>query len=115
MDSLHRVVSLGYNGFPRGVVDDYRLHNHDLKYKIMVHCERNALLFAPRLTEGCTLYTWPFMSCTPCAAMVIQAGIRRCVAPVPSPDKGERWGADFVVAKQLFEEAGVVLEEVEDA
>jgi hypothetical protein len=42
--------------------------------------------------------------------MVIQAGIKRCVAP-PIPDslKG-RWGEDVLLTEQIFKEAGVVLD-----
>ena len=37
-----RVVSLRYNGFPQRIADsDERLNNRDLKYKIIIHCERN--------------------------------------------------------------------------
>src|SRR3989344_2191240 len=53
VDPNNRVVSLGYNGFPRGVNDlPERLSNRELKYKIIVHCERNALLFARESVRG---------------------------------------------------------------
>ena len=106
-DSLNRLVSIGYNGFPIGVEDSSkRLDNRELKYKMIVHCERNAMLFAKRDLAGCTLYTWPFMSCGPCAGMVIQAGIKRCVAPY---DDNPRWREDFKITEQMFKEAGVEL------
>jgi dCMP deaminase len=104
----NRVVSLGFNGLPRGVEDtEERLHNRDLKYKIIVHCERNAVLLAGRPVEGCTLYTWPFSSCSTCASMMIQAGIKRHVAPPCPEDKKERWAPDLDLAISLYEEAGV--------
>ena len=113
VDDKRRIVSVGYNGFPRGVIDTpERYADRDLKYKMTVHCERNALLFAGRSCEGCTLYTWPFMSCAPCAAMVIQAGIARCVAPVLPDYLRERWAEDLKVARWMFCEAGVELIEV---
>ena len=104
-----RVVSVGYNGFAKGVDDTpERYNDRDLKYKMIVHCERNAILFAKRDLAGCTLYTWPFMSCSVCAAMVIQAGIKRCVAPPVPPHLLERWGHDMnVLATTMFNEAGV--------
>lgn len=105
VDPNNRVVSLGYNGFPRGVNDSpERLENREMKYKLIVHCERNALLFARESVVGCRLYTWPFMSCAPCAAMVIQAGITEVVAPVSN---NQRWIEDFKLAQILFSEAGV--------
>jgi dCMP deaminase len=101
------VVSLGYNGFARGVEDTpERWNNRELKYPLVVHCERNAIIFAKRDLSGCTLYTWPLMSCSPCAGMVVQAGITRCVAP---ENDNPRWQADFVLSKQQFAEAGVQL------
>ncbi len=99
------VVSMGYNGFAQGVDDsDERLNNRELKYKLVVHCERNAIIFAQRDLSGCTLYTWPFMSCAPCAGMVIQAGITRVVAP---QNDNPRWVADFELSRQMFNEAKV--------
>lgn len=105
VDSNNRVVSIGYNGFPRGINDSQeRLENREIKYKIIVHCERNALLFAREPVAKCRLYTWPFMSCTPCAAMVIQAGIVEVIAPVSD---NSRWIEDFKLAEKLFDEAEV--------
>ncbi|OHA50343.1 MAG: hypothetical protein A3A80_00620 [Candidatus Terrybacteria bacterium RIFCSPLOWO2_01_FULL_44_24] len=105
IDPNNRIVSIGYNGFPRGVKDlPERLENRETKYKIIVHCERNAVLFAHGPVVGCRLYTWPFMSCAPCAAMMIQAGIVEVIAPVSD---NSRWIDDFHLAQILFSEAGV--------
>jgi len=102
------VVSLGYNGFAPGIGDDAsRYENRDLKYKLVVHCEMNAMLSANRPLKGCTLYTWPFMSCSNCAKHVIKAGIKRCVAPRIPEDKRERWAEDMALSEMQFQEAGV--------
>lgn len=102
-----RVISVGYNGMPIGVEDTpERYNNRELKYKMIVHCERNALLFAKSPLQDTTLYTYPFMSCATCAGMVIQAGIKRCVAP---RNDNPRWQADFALTEQMFREAGVEL------
>ena len=99
------VVSMGYNGFARGVDDaPERYSNREIKYSMVVHCEANAIIFAHRNIAGCTLYTHPFMSCSRCAAMVIQAGIKRVVAPF---SQNERWIADFKLSTEQFDEAGV--------
>jgi dCMP deaminase len=111
VDSKQRLVSVGYNGFPRGVDDSpERLNNRDIKLQLIVHCEVNAILFAPRSLEGCTLYTWPFMSCSRCAVQVIQAGIKRCVAPPIPENKAANWAKDMGVARALFREAGIQLD-----
>lgn len=111
VDPRRRVVSVGYNGFARGVEDTpERYADRETKYKLIVHCERNALLFAGRDLKGCTLYTWPFMSCATCAAVVIQSGITRCVAPPIPEHLRERWEVDMDLARQQFHEAGVMLD-----
>lgn len=52
------IVATGYNGFARGVKDSReRYANRELKYKMIVHCERNAIIYARRDLTGCTLYT----------------------------------------------------------
>lgn len=107
VDDARRVVSLGFNGLPRGVFDmPERLTDRDLKYKMIVHAERNAIIFAGRPVTGCTLYTVPFMPCAQCAGMIIQSGIRRVITPEV---KNERWEADFALTRQMFHEAGVQL------
>lgn len=101
------VISMGYNGFASGVHDtEERLNNREIKYKMVVHCERNAIIYARQDLRCCTLYTWPFMTCAPCAAMVIQAGINRVVAPFSA---NERWAEDFQIANTMYTEAGVTL------
>jgi dCMP deaminase len=105
VDAKKRVVSLGYNGLAQGVDDSLeRLNNRDLKYKMFVHCERNAIIFAKQPLDGCALYTWPFLSCAACAAMVIQTGITRVVAPF---SENPRWIEEFKLSMEQFNEAGV--------
>jgi len=106
VDSDRRVTSVGYNGFPKYVRDDVgRYANRELKLKMIVHAERNALLFAHD-TVSRTLYTWPFMPCSVCAGMIIQAGVMRVVAP-QLPNEMNRWKEDIEIARVMFEEADV--------
>lgn len=105
VDPQRRIVSTGYNGLPQGVEDtDERLNNREIKYSMIIHGERNALLFAGRSVAGCTLYTIPFLPCAACASMVIQAGIKRVVSPYSD---NPRWVENFKLTEQLFTEAGV--------
>lgn len=107
VDSKKRIVSVGYNGLPMGVKDtEERLHNRELKYKLIVHAERNALLFSNSSVENCTIYTWPFMPCSSCAALIIQSGISNVVS---LNSKNPRWLEEFELSKQLFKESGVDL------
>lgn len=103
--SSQRVISLGFNGFPRGVKDtEERLILRETKYDLIIHAEMNALQFAERSVMGCTLYVYPFPPCIRCAVMLIQAGIKRIVAPSSWP---ERWNASMQHAFEIFDEAGV--------
>jgi dCMP deaminase len=115
VDPDGRVVSQGYNGFAKGVDDSpERYADRELKYRMVVHCEINAILFAERdRLMGATLYTHPFCSCSRCATQVIQAGIVRCVAPPLPAHLEERWGEDIKLSRQMFEEAGVQLDIVD--
>jgi dCMP deaminase len=107
IDEKRRIVSIGYNGFARGVEDTIeRLEDRELKYRMIIHAERNALMFANRSVDGCTLYTWPFQPCTVCAALVIQSGIKRVVAPT---SLNPRWMDDFKLSSALFGEANVTV------
>lgn len=111
VDKDNRPVSFGFNGLPKGVIDSpERLNNRDVKYKMIVHAERNALLFAKTNLDECTLYTWPLQPCAACTAMIIQSGIKRVVSQYQN---NERWLADFALSMEMFSEAGVTLELVE--
>jgi dCMP deaminase len=105
--SNKRIVSTGFNGFPAGVEDSAeRLTNREIKYEMVVHAELNALLFAGSSAHGGTLYVYPLAPCARCAVTIIQAGIKRIVAPKPD-FTNDRWGQTLKVAEQLFLEAGL--------
>lgn len=98
----HRPVSFGFNGLPQGVDDSpERYADRDLKLKLIVHAELNALVFAGERARGCTLYTWPFMPCCRCAGLVIQHGIKRVVAPVTPVALAERWAEELELTRLL--------------
>ena len=100
------IASVGYNGFPRGVIDDdARLNDRPYKYAMTVHAEANAILSANERIDGCTLYVTPLTPCSSCASMIIQSGITRVVAYMPH--QPEHWADSFAIARMMFEEAGV--------
>lgn len=103
----NKIVSVGYNGFARGVDDDPgRLHDREMKYKLMVHAEPNAILTAKQDLTGCTIYTVPFMPCHACASLIVQAGITKVVTYF---DTNPRWAESFKLTSSIFEEADVKL------
>ena len=107
IDAKNRVVSLGYNGFPRAVCDsDEALFDRDEKLRRTIHAEKNAILFARRDLTGATLYVTHY-PCSQCAAFIVQAGIKQVVTRPPAPDFFERWKGDIEEAKRIFADAGV--------
>jgi dCMP deaminase len=110
VDQKRRVVSLGYNGFPKGISDDKRLDKRETKYKMVVHAECNALLFSAKDLAGCTIYTHPFMPCPTCAGMIIQSGITKVIS---LESKNLRWQEEFETSRKMFKEAGIDLLEYE--
>ena len=107
VDPRHRIVGVGFNGFPAGVNDSQeRLNNRDVKLLITQHAERNALAFSTQDVAGCAAYTGPLPPCAQCAGALIQAGITRVVSCSPS-ESMDRWARDFSLAKEMYQEAGV--------
>lgn len=101
------VVSLGFNGHPSGVEDSIaRLHDREMKYKTIIHAELNAILSAHQPLAGCTLYVVPFMPCSNCGAVIVQAGIKRVVT---FENNNERWAESFEITRTIFAEAGIDL------
>ena len=124
------IRSTGFNGLPRGIADtEDRLQDRDLKLKIIVHAEMNAILNAARFgvsLKGCTLYlaatdntgeVWGGPPCTRCTVEVIQSGISRIIS-FPKKSIPSRWHEDLLVANSLIQEAGIsyleVLAEIDD-
>jgi dCMP deaminase len=89
-----RVVSTGYNGFPKNISDDFeRLMDREKKYEITVHAEVNAYV--------------TFSPCSHCAAVLINAGIQE-VYVVGGSIIPDRWLSNFITASNLLAEAGVL-------
>jgi dCMP deaminase len=106
-DEDNRIISVGYNGFPRDIVDyQEALDDRELKYQIIIHAEINAIMFASRSLKDCVLYTYPFEPCCKCASVVIQSGIKRVVS---YPNREDRWESSFQISRKLFQESGVEL------
>lgn len=110
VDDKNRIVSLGYNGPPRGVEDDPSI-DRDKKLKRTIHAETNAVLFARDSLSGTSLYV-THHPCGPCAAIIAQAGIRRVFIPGTGPKLSEAWEDHMREALWIFDQAGVELQEV---
>ena len=110
-----RVISTGYNGFPKNISDNFdRLLDLEKKYEITVHAEVNAVTTAALhgvSTEGSIAYV-SFSPCSRCAAVLINAGISEVYVTGGSiiPD---RWLSNFITASTLLAEAGVGYEVID--
>ena len=110
-----RVISTGYNGFPKNISDNFdRLLDREKKYEITVHAEVNAVTTAALhgvSTEGSIAYV-SFSPCSRCAAVLINAGISEVYVTGGSiiPD---RWLSNFITASTLLAEAGVSYEVID--
>ena len=104
-----QVLSQGFNGFPRGLKDDFtRLHDRETKYKFVVHAEMNAIYNATyngTSLDGATLYVYGLPICSECAKGVIQVGIKRVVMPNQKVDG--KWLGSWMQSEAFFDEAGV--------
>ena len=104
-----QVLSQGYNGFPRGIVDTKpRYENRETKYELVVHAEMNVIYnasYSGVSLDGSTLYVYGLPVCGDCAKGVIQVGIKRVV--MPKQEIPPSWVDSCNRTFQLFKEAGV--------
>jgi dCMP deaminase len=101
------IVSSGYNGLPNTIMSGYEsslLEDREKKYQIINHAEINAVLFAKGNLKNCCVYTYPLFSCSRCASMLLQAGIKRFVSIKldESSDKYDRWKDSWELSNELF-------------
>ena len=108
----HKIMSMGYNGFPKGCSDDefpWNREGEDNKYFYSTHSELNAILnYRGGSLEGSTIYVTLF-PCNECAKAIIQAGIREIVY---DSDKYEHTMA-VMASKKMLKSAGVILRKYE--
>lgn len=84
VNAENRIVSMGYNGMPRGCDDDTYPWERDgdvldTKYAFVCHAELNAILNASLGDlRGCRVYTTLF-PCNECTKAIIQKGISEVI------------------------------------
>ena len=108
----HKILSMGYNGFPLGCSDDeftWSREGEDNKYYYSTHSELNAILnYRGGSLEGATIYVTLF-PCNECAKAIIQTGIREVVY---DSDKYEHTQS-VIASKKMLKAAGVTLRRYE--
>lgn len=106
----NRILSTGYNGFPKGCSDDEFPWNRDeklgeTKYNFVVHAELNAILNAGgKSLVGSRIFVSLF-PCHECAKAIIQSGVKEVVY---LSDKYNGTVSDNA-SKRMLQSAGVKL------
>ncbi len=117
----NEVVSMGFNGLPRGMREKKAYQQRPLKYWVTVHAERNAVYNAARIgarLSGTRMYT-QFCPCADCAQAVIQSDIKEIIVctkwdsvidKLPKDTSAiaeNRWRESCKVARMMLRESGV--------
>lgn len=103
-NKTRKVVSAGYNGFPRNVDDSKLPQTRPDKYQYVVHAELNAILHARQDLTGCSLYVSVF-PCADCMKAIIQTGIKTVV--YLNELSGDNWVKSKAATLKLAELAGI--------
>ena len=104
----NKILSMGYNGFPKGCSDDEFPWNREgdplnNKYFYTTHSELNAILnYRGDSLEGAKIYVTLF-PCNECAKSIIQAGITTVIY---DSDKYAD-SASTIASKRMMDAAGV--------
>ena len=108
VDNDNKVVSIGYNGMPRGLDETQLSWNRgedlDSKYLYVCHAEFNAILNTRggSTLNNCRLYVTLF-PCNECAKAIIQTGIKEVIY-LDNKHKGE---VNIRASEKLLNLAGV--------
>jgi dCMP deaminase len=105
------VLSQGFNGFPRGIVDSEDRYNiRETKYKYVVHAEMNAIYnatYSGVSLDGAVLYVYGLPICSECAKGIIQVGIKKVI--IEKSKELDNWNESVALSQKMFDEAGVEL------
>ena len=109
VDSNNKVVSIGYNGMPRGIDDCNLSWNRngtdlDSKYLYVCHAEFNAILNTRDGSQlkGCRVYVTLF-PCNECAKAIIQSHIKEVIYL----DDKYHDSVSATASRKLFDLAGI--------
>ena len=112
VDKDNRILSIGYNGFPRGIHDDKFPWNNEApegkplikKNWYVVHAEANAIMNSRDISslKGAKVYVTLF-PCAECCKLLIQAGVSEIIY------KEERDNDTTIASRLMFEYVGIYL------
>lgn len=108
--SKGQILSQGYNGFPRGILDSTeRYDNRERKYQLVVHAEMNVIFnatFNGVSLDGASLYVYGLPVCSECSKGIIQVGVKRVVI-LTDDAVPDIWTNSFKITSEMLSEAGV--------
>lgn len=111
----NKIMSVGYNGFPRGCSDDdfpwerSGESQNDTKYPFVCHAELNAILNAGGQNLSGTRIFVALFPCNECAKAIIQSGIKEVVYISDKYANTE----GTIASKKMLNAAGVKLTKFE--
>jgi len=108
--SKGQILSQGFNGFPRGILDSAdRYNDRPTKYKLVVHAEMNVIYnatFNGVSLDGASLYVYGLPVCSECAKGIIQVGIKE-VFIYTDDAVPVIWTDSYEFTHDMFSEAGI--------
>ena len=109
-----QIISTGYNGIPRGVLENEERWRRPNKYKYVVHAEANGIynscLNGVSLKNSICIVT--MFPCTECTKALIQVGVTSIYTIKPDFEH-IRWGNDFKNSIELLQESKISLHYIE--
>lgn len=90
----NRIISVGYNGPPPELPDEWALSTRDIKVSCTIHAEHNAIEFSKKSKlKGCSLFiTHP--PCDRCATLIVKKKIKEVYFFDLDADMRKRWNCD---------------------
>jgi dCMP deaminase len=106
-----QILSQGYNGFPRGILDSpQRLNDRETKYRFVVHAEMNVIYnatYSGVSLDNAKLFVYGLPVCSECAKGIIQVGIKEVYVAKECIDLRPHWFESFQKTMDMFEEVGI--------
>lgn len=111
VDENNRIVSMGYNGFPNGILDeDFSWERQgeplETKYMYVCHAELNAILNTCANLKNCTLYVTLF-PCNECTKAIIQKGIKKVVYLEDKHSESD----STIASKRMLSKTNIIFEQ----
>lgn len=112
VDKNKRIISTGFNGFAKGIVDsEERLQDKEMKRILMLHAEENAILHAKQDLTDCSIFVYGYPPCVHCMSLIIQSGIKLVYYRNSSDLNAvsQFWKDNLELSLKLAEEASVAV------